>query len=148
MFMDKPIPLGGRGEYPAKALSKDGEDPSRNVTEFWGSDHLLDGSDFLWHQLLRKVLWTRRTIVKTTALMSLFPPMVSCRRNSKNAKDFSERKDALGMIDCLEESCLLLAVRKTTIRERNARHLQHRDNEAKNGKKLFDAPAKSQDFVL
>jgi hypothetical protein len=54
--MDKPIPLGRRSENLAKALSKDSEGPGRNVTVFWGSDNLLDGSNLLWPQLLRKAL--------------------------------------------------------------------------------------------
>ena len=80
--------------------------------------------------------------------MRSFPSVVSCRRYAQNAKNGSQRKHPTGALYSLQELCLLFTVRKTTVREGEARHLQDCDEETKNGEKLGIASAEQQDFIL
>jgi hypothetical protein len=96
---DEPVPARRRGEDPADALGKDRETPSRNVAVVFGEDHLVDRSDLLRRELLRR---PRRALVDFFELAGqafTLPGVIAGLGEADQAENSPQRKGRPGTID-------------------------------------------------
>ena len=109
MTTNESIP-GRRGseDFP-QSLSKNGERPGRNMTVLLGSRHFLDSSKLLARQLMGESPWAGGDIIEF-ALLLASPGVISCRRETDDAKRPAKGQRGFRPIDCAKEARFFLSL--------------------------------------
>ena len=101
---------------------------------FVGRDHVFHDVAFLGGELVGVYLRTGGDIIEF-ALLLASPGVISCRRETDDAKRPAKGQRSLRSIDCSKEGSFLFITREATTDERYFAHLQQDDDQAKDGEK-------------
>ena len=118
-----------------------------NVTVFFGRHHLLDRADFRQCELLRRTSRTRRHIVEIT-LFLLLPQMISGVRQTDDAQYDSQREDATRTLDGSQQQYLRGSLGNSDVGKRDARKLQHNNDDPQSRSETIATSLLSQNFLL